>query len=478
MAARRLPAASSAAVRLLARAALGAPPAAWLPAACSLATARPVGAAPLGSPWPAAAVSELVSFGSHAASARRPASGFAAGVRWPGHGCVRAYASARDGDEKEEEEEEEAGVFAEDADDPELGEPEDGDVVDMDEVDEDEDVDELDEDEDGYDEAEEEVGDDKDDFGASQTETTAPPEVAPAQSTPTPPQRVPYSPHLVNFVNLIGRISSDPVLIQMPGGAGPVNGVQFELQVESHDNDSGYDIFEVEAWGDEAARIVAHFRKDSEVLVDGRLLGNDATIDVRSPPQLRATAVKRIDRSLPAVPPAPSSELRNLAPRYSSSEPMPSVTTDHLGRKQMRFRTESEKHDYLLKHYDEFYDNRRDKLNPRAPDFKRKVTGEVIWLASPPQAVVEELDMRLRIAEQQRAERFAHFKANFNEYNDNRPDKAAGMVSARYPDFSHPEYDDRAIWLWSAPEDVKEFVKQRDNEREGGAGGDDSESPF
>ena len=39
-----------------------------------------------------------------------------------------------------------------------------------------------------------------------------------------------------------------------------------------------------------------------------------------------------------------------------------------------------------------WWDNRQNKRNPKAPDFKHKDTGDGIWLSSAPQWAQDELD--------------------------------------------------------------------------------------
>ncbi|CAM8945704.1 unnamed protein product [Rhodiola kirilowii] len=63
----------------------------------------------------------------------------------------------------------------------------------------------------------------------------------------------------------------------------------------------------------------------------------------------------------------------------------------------------------------EWWDNRKDKRNPRAPDFKHKDTGEVLWLPSPndPPWVATQLQLQ--------DSRMANYNPMRSRYSDTRP---------------------------------------------------------
>ncbi|XP_024006016.1 protein OSB1, mitochondrial isoform X2 [Eutrema salsugineum] len=101
---------------------------------------------------------------------------------------------------------------------------------------------------------------------------------------------------------------------------------------------------------------------------------------------------------------------------------------------------------------DEWWDKRRNKKNPKQPDFTNKDTDEALWLGSDtPVWVIRQLELFDQgradgIEESNSAEIYLWqvFFANPQEWWDNRRDK----LNPRWPDFKHKDTGE-ALWLHS-----------------------------
>lgn len=109
---------------------------------------------------------------------------------------------------------------------------------------------------------------------------------------------------------------------------------------------------------------------------------------------------------------------------------------------------------------EQWYDNRRSKRNPRAPDFRHKNGSDVLWLSSAPSWAHEHLGSRgpekaqAATATPVRHQEDAKWQALLNspnEWYDNR----LGKFNAKAPDFKH-KTSGEALWLDSAPSWAKE----------------------
>ncbi|MEW5307983.1 MAG: hypothetical protein WDW36_010349 [Sanguina aurantia] len=98
---------------------------------------------------------------------------------------------------------------------------------------------------------------------------------------------------------------------------------------------------------------------------------------------------------------------------------------------------------------DQYYDNRETKLNPRGPDFKHKTNGEALWVKDAPQWVLEKLQgMPASQSTQRGVGKDALWEAVFatpGEYFDNRESK----LNPKAPDFKH-KVSGEALWVIDA----------------------------
>ncbi len=72
----------------------------------------------------------------------------------------------------------------------------------------------------------------------------------------------------MNSVNLTGRLTRDPELVEAKGGTSIAN---FALAVDRRDREAGPVYVEVKAFGAQADAIASHKSKGDEVAVEGRL---------------------------------------------------------------------------------------------------------------------------------------------------------------------------------------------------------------
>lgn len=125
-----------------------------------------------------------------------------------------------------------------------------------------------------------------------------------------------------------------------------------------------------------------------------------------------------------------------------------------------------------------WFDNRFDKRNPRAPDFKKKGgSGEALWLNSAPSWVQEQLQLRganspdaaPMTAVQQTGssvnpdveQKWNQLFADPGAFWDNRARKMSGQGNPRAPDFTHKTTKD-ALWLdgRTTPQWVHERIEE------------------
>uniref|UniRef100_A0A6U0BCG6 Single-stranded DNA-binding protein n=1 Tax=Pycnococcus provasolii TaxID=41880 RepID=A0A6U0BCG6_9CHLO len=203
-----------------------------------------------------------------------------------------------------------------------------------------------------------------------------------AQSAPLHDEYVDWAPELINSVQLIGRAGSDAEMRVLPSGA---RVAKLNIAVKRPRMPDGAEVppdwIEIEAWEELALDVCARVSKGTEVSMQGVLRidkWEDArTGAMRSKPKVRLKSFQLVRPFGAAGEGAGAGEARNNA--SSSSSPA-------------RLRSPGEKYEHLIAHFDEYWDNRLTKRNPRAPDFKHKSTGTGIWVDSAPVAVLERLE--------------------------------------------------------------------------------------
>ncbi|CAA7048070.1 unnamed protein product [Microthlaspi erraticum] len=109
---------------------------------------------------------------------------------------------------------------------------------------------------------------------------------------------------------------------------------------------------------------------------------------------------------------------------------------------------------------DEWWDNRRNKTNPKQPDFKHKDTGEALWLDSSdtPAWITSQLESLDEKETKNDEHLWKALFANPDEWWDKRRSKK----SPKQPDFTHKDTDE-ALWLNSyTPEWVTKELESFD----------------
>ncbi|CAA7014829.1 unnamed protein product [Microthlaspi erraticum] len=116
----------------------------------------------------------------------------------------------------------------------------------------------------------------------------------------------------------------------------------------------------------------------------------------------------------------------------------------------------------LVQNPSKWWDNRANKTNPKAPDFKHKETGEVLWMTGSPSWVQSELLPPLKNHQEQpfmaktvsqpilkplkKEESWKDLVENPDKWWDNRSKK----MNAKCPDFKHKDTGE-ALWLNGSP---------------------------
>lgn len=161
----------------------------------------------------------------------------------------------------------------------------------------------------------------------------------------------------------------------------------------------------IEAWDDLAHRFQLHLKKGTRVQVHGSLKVDRFTSKETGAPQtktcINVSSAWIIDPT--TIPPESGTVMSHLSISLSlQSVPEAACTHEHvLGstlsapqrskRLAADCRLQEELWDELRASPDSFWDNRSSKVNPRAPDFVHKATGDALWASSdPPQWYVEE----------------------------------------------------------------------------------------
>jgi len=214
-----------------------------------------------------------------------------------------------------------------------------------------------------------------------------------------PPATVEWDATLANSVTLIGNCGSDPELRVLPSGKMVCevsiavnqgrkqqqqnNGYGNEGEME---NDGKTAWYTVVAWDEEAVRLSEHVRKGNSVCVQGRLATDTWVCKQTGQNRSKAKVVL------------------NQFSFVARGESMMSNNTNGVGYEPMRQQQQQQQQqqqrmppppppsgdgfqspkDALWRSVfdapDRWWDNRENKRNPRAPDFKHKDTGEGLWL--------------------------------------------------------------------------------------------------
>ncbi|ESQ30815.1 hypothetical protein EUTSA_v10011640mg [Eutrema salsugineum] len=235
------------------------------------------------------------------------------------------------------------------------------------------------------------------------------------------PLSIGFTSNLSNSVSLMGFVNRP---IRVIDTVEPDRfGVSTLLRVKDpRDQNRSFSI-PLSMWDAMARKCIAHLKPNDFIHVSGRLVsfGNEnSSLGLKY--QVKVTEVNYV-----MAP--PSHVLVSQTPQKPKSE------TDGI---------EESKNDEIhlwnafFANPDEWWDKRRNKKNPKQPDFKHKDTNEAFWLGSDTPVWVTR---QLELFDQKRPDVFF---ANPQEWWDNRRDK----LNPRWPDFKHKDTGE-ALWLHS-----------------------------
>eukprot|EP00897_Mesotaenium_endlicherianum_P001307 jgi/Mesen1/1203/ME000128S00186 len=176
----------------------------------------------------------------------------------------------------------------------------------------------------------------------------------------------------VNSIHLTGRLGMDPQMKHLAVGLLASTSLAVNRPAAPGGEDTT-DWFQVEAWQELAEVMGQQLKKGMLVQVSGSLRMNtwtDRESRLRRDMRVVARQLKIVDAPPGRSSGAPSSFSAGASAGSSSSSggsrasEMESLWMD------------------LVSNFSGWYDNRKDKRNPRAPDFKKKGTGEALWIDS------------------------------------------------------------------------------------------------
>ncbi|KAK9861227.1 hypothetical protein WJX84_009182 [Apatococcus fuscideae] len=170
---------------------------------------------------------------------------------------------------------------------------------------------------------------------------------------------------------------------------------------------------DVEAWGSLAESASQQLGKGSRVAVQGRLKQEkwaEATGQTRSRLKVVANTINRVrpyggprlndtsygnqayaepSTSAPGI----DQTFQDQSYQHMDQEYMPPPQQQYSQPQPAQsFNPNDEKWRVFFQDRSRWWDNRQNKRNPRAPDFKHKDTGDGIWLSSAPQWAQDEVD--------------------------------------------------------------------------------------
>lgn len=209
-----------------------------------------------------------------------------------------------------------------------------------------------------------------------------------AASYPKPPE-ISWNKDLSNSVNLIGFVANPVEIKHLPSGK-----VVAWTRLSVKKNASQMSWIHLTFW-DELAHVASqHVQKGHQIHVSGRLVTD--TVDSLDGKQ--QTYYKVVAQQLNFID-------RSDAPVRSHDQDFDFIMSDDNGKKASYASNGTtgsvvELWQAFFANPGEWWDNRRNKRNPKAPDFKHKDTGEALWIdgrSTPPwvKSQLEILDMRM-----------------------------------------------------------------------------------
>ncbi|XP_062215151.1 protein OSB2, chloroplastic-like [Phragmites australis] len=214
---------------------------------------------------------------------------------------------------------------------------------------------------------------------SAQYDEAAPPRPGAKTTTPRPAE-VPWSRELCNSVRLIGTVGTDVELRQLPSGAAVARG---RLAVWKSATETTW--VTLAFWDDMAVVASEHVKKGDRIFVSGRLVSD--TVD--EGPEKRQVYYKVVVQQLNFI--ESIQPVRLYEPEPSQDAPggrrgdyfdstSSSAEDNNRDNTSSPSRSNGELWQAFFANPLDWWDNRKNKKNPRYPDFKHKHTGEALWV--------------------------------------------------------------------------------------------------
>ncbi|XP_047085178.1 protein OSB2, chloroplastic-like [Lolium rigidum] len=217
------------------------------------------------------------------------------------------------------------------------------------------------------------------------------------QAAPTTPRpdEIPWSKELCNSVRLIGTVGTDVELRQLPSGASVARG---RIAVWKSATETTW--VTLAFWDDLAVTASEHVKQGDKIFVSGRLVSDT----VEEGPEKRQVYYKVVVQEFKFIE---SFQPVRLYEPESSQDTQGGKHGNYVDNGFTSGSTENRKGDYMSSSSRstealwqaffanplDWWDNRKDKKNPKYPDFKHKSTGEALWVdgRSNPNWVISQL---------------------------------------------------------------------------------------
>ncbi|KAJ6797913.1 protein OSB2, chloroplastic-like [Iris pallida] len=180
------------------------------------------------------------------------------------------------------------------------------------------------------------------------------------------PQEIPWSKDLANSVHLIGTVGAPVQTKHLSSGKLLA---WSRLAVKKSPTETSW--INLTFWDELAHTAAQHLEKGQQVYVSGRLVSDTVEGEDEKKQVYYKVVVQKfnfIERSFPALPLYDSeSNSMNAGGKFGNYSGNSSGSTEELWQA-------------FFANPMEWWDNRRNKRNPKYPDFKHKDTGEALWI--------------------------------------------------------------------------------------------------
>ncbi|KAI4329719.1 hypothetical protein MLD38_028072 [Melastoma candidum] len=178
------------------------------------------------------------------------------------------------------------------------------------------------------------------------------------------PREIPWSKELTNSVHLIGVVGLPVEMRNLPSGK---TVAWTRLAVRKSATETSW--ISLTFWDELAQTAFQHVEKGQQIYVSGRLVSDEVDGEDGKQQIYYKVVVQQlnfIERSMPS-------------PTFSEQSPYPS-STGKINDNSQSAGSNAELWQAFFANPLEWWDNRRNKRNPKYPDFKHKDTGEALWV--------------------------------------------------------------------------------------------------